>query len=103
MFKNVFNDYYVKDISNKTRSALAARLASIRVMARKLIPLAVMVKMRRTMGAVSYADNQGFTNCREYYDDNISGTTFARPQFMKMLADIEAGSIDTVLFDMSLT
>ena len=44
-----------------------------------------------------YADNQGFTNCREYYDDNISGTTFARPQFMKMLADIEAGSIDTVI------
>lgn len=44
-----------------------------------------------------YADNQGFTNCREYYDDNISGTTFARPQFMRMLADIEAGSIDTVI------
>ena len=23
-----------------------------------------------------YAEGQGFTNCREYYDDNISGTTF---------------------------
>lgn len=24
-----------------------------------------------------YADSQGFVNYREYYDDNISGTTFA--------------------------
>ena len=44
-----------------------------------------------------YADNQGFTNCREYYDDNISGTTFSRPQFMQMLNDIQQGRIDTVI------
>ena len=44
-----------------------------------------------------YADSQGFTNCREYYDDNISGTTFARPQFMQMLSDIQQGRVDTVI------
>ncbi len=44
-----------------------------------------------------YADRQGFANCREYYDDNISGTTFARPQFMQMLADIKTGLVDTVI------
>ena len=44
-----------------------------------------------------YADSQGFINYREYYDDNISGTTFSRPQFMEMLTDIKAGRIDTVI------
>lgn len=44
-----------------------------------------------------YANSQGFNDYREYYDDNISGTTFARPQFMRMLADIEAGLVDTVI------
>ena len=44
-----------------------------------------------------YADSQGFTNCLEYFDDNISGTTFSRPQFMQMLSDIQQGRIDTVI------
>lgn len=44
-----------------------------------------------------YADNQGFINPMEYYDDNISGTTFSRPDFMRMLDDIQQGRIDTVI------
>lgn len=44
-----------------------------------------------------YANSQGFSDYREYYDDNISGTTFSRPQFMEMLADIQRGQIDTVI------
>ena len=44
-----------------------------------------------------YAREQGFTSYREYYDDNISGTTFARPHFMEMLEDIQAGTVDTVI------
>lgn len=44
-----------------------------------------------------YAASQGFTNYKEYFDDNISGTTFSRPQFMEMLSDIQQGRIDTVI------
>lgn len=44
-----------------------------------------------------YADAQGFTNCAEFYDDNISGTTFQRPQFLTMLEHIQAGQINTVI------
>ena len=41
--------------------------------------------------------NQGWTVATEYVDDGWSGLTFDRPQFQRMLADIEAGQIDTVL------
>lgn len=44
-----------------------------------------------------YADSQGFVNCTEYFDDNISGTTFIRHDFARMLADIQSGKIDTVI------
>lgn len=39
----------------------------------------------------------GFLDCKEYYDDNISGTTFARPSFMEMLDDIQVGKVNTVM------
>jgi DNA invertase Pin-like site-specific DNA recombinase len=44
-----------------------------------------------------YADGQGFVNCQEYYDDNISGTTFIRKDFTRMLDDIRSGLVDTVI------
>ncbi len=44
-----------------------------------------------------YAVEHGFTIYDEYIDDGISGLTFDRPGFKRMLADIEAGKIDVVL------
>lgn len=49
-----------------------------------------------------YAKDNGWTNYRFYIDDGVSGTTFNRAGFQEMLADIEAGHIDTVIVkDMS--
>ena len=44
-----------------------------------------------------YAAQKGFTNCRHYTDDGISGGTFERPAWKQMLADIEAGKVGVVL------
>lgn len=40
-----------------------------------------------------YAKEHGITRYKFYVDDGISGTTFNRPGFQEMLADIEAGYI----------
>ena len=49
-----------------------------------------------------YAKDNGWTNYRFYIDDGVSGTTFNRAGFQEMLADIDAGHIDTVIVkDMS--
>ena len=37
-----------------------------------------------------YALEHGYTNFRFYIDDGISGTTFNRPGFQEMIADVEA-------------
>lgn len=39
----------------------------------------------------SYAKQHGFTSLKWYTDDGFSGANFDRPDFQKMLADIEAG------------
>ena len=44
-----------------------------------------------------YAKEQGFTVYDEYTDDGISGTTFDRPDFKRMVRDIEDGKIGIVL------
>ena len=44
-----------------------------------------------------YAKEQGFTVYGEYVDDGISGTTFERPDFKRMIRDIEDGKIGIVL------
>jgi len=44
-----------------------------------------------------YANESGFSVIGEYVDDGISGTTFERPSFKRMIDDIEAGSITIVL------
>ncbi len=50
----------------------------------------------------SYAAQHGFTNCQHYTDDGWSGSNFDRPGWKKLLEDIDAGLIQTVLVkDMS--
>lgn len=49
-----------------------------------------------------YAKRHGFHNCRYYVDDGYSGTNFERPNFKRMIADIESGEVKTVIVkDMS--
>lgn len=49
-----------------------------------------------------YAENNGHTNLRYYADDGYSGTNFDRPDFQRMLEDIEKNLISTVIVkDMS--
>ena len=44
-----------------------------------------------------YALDHGYKNYRFYIDDGISGTTFNRPGFQQMIADIEAGLVKRVI------
>lgn len=44
-----------------------------------------------------YADDNGFTNTRFWVDDGVSGTTFDRPQFNDMIAEMEKGTVSTVI------
>ena len=49
-----------------------------------------------------YADENGFTNTEFYADDGFSGTNFQRPEFLRMLAQVEAGNVANVIVkDMS--
>jgi site-specific DNA recombinase len=49
-----------------------------------------------------YADDNGLKNTIFYIDDGFSGTTFDRPDFNRMINDIEAGKVETVVIkDMS--
>ena len=50
----------------------------------------------------SYAQEHGFTDCEHYTDDGCSGGNFDRKDWKRMIADIEAGTISTVIVkDMS--
>lgn len=49
-----------------------------------------------------YATENGFTNPIFFIDDGVSGVTFDRPNFNRMIAEIEAGNVGTVIVkDMS--
>ena len=49
-----------------------------------------------------YAADKGFSNPVFFIDDGVSGVTFDRPQFNRMIAEIEAGNVSTVIVkDMS--
>ena len=45
----------------------------------------------------TYAMQHGYTNLRHYTDDGWSGGNFDRPDWKRLIADIEAGKIGTVL------
>lgn len=44
-----------------------------------------------------YAAENGFYNCRFYIDDGYSGVTFERPDFKRMISDMEKGDITTII------
>lgn len=44
-----------------------------------------------------YALSNGFANCKYYIDDGFSGTTFDRPDFSKLVDDVEKDLIGTVI------
>lgn len=49
-----------------------------------------------------YAQDHGYTDYKIYVDDGYSGTSFKRPGFQEMLADIDAGNVSMVIVkDMS--
>ena len=49
-----------------------------------------------------YAEKHGYVNIEHYTDDGWTGTNFDRPDWKRMLADIEAGKVGTVIVkDMS--
>jgi DNA invertase Pin-like site-specific DNA recombinase len=45
----------------------------------------------------AFAQKHKLSVAGEYVDDGISGTTFDRPNFQRMIADIQAGKINMVL------
>lgn len=46
---------------------------------------------------LSYAKDNNFRIYDEYVDDGWSGTNFERPEFKRMIKDIESGHINLVL------
>ncbi|MFU0825961.1 MAG: Recombinase [Lachnoclostridium sp.] len=49
-----------------------------------------------------YADNNGFTNTEFFVDDGYSGTNFDRPDWQRLISQVEEGRIGTVIVkDMS--
>ena len=50
-----------------------------------------------------YAEDNGFRNIEFYVDDGVSGTTFDRPDFNRMIADVENGRVGTIIFKLRRT
>ena len=45
----------------------------------------------------NYAQQHGFSNCRHYTDDGYSGGNFERPGWKRLIADVEAGKVSTII------
>ena len=45
-----------------------------------------------------YASDNGFTNPVFFIDDGVSGVTFDRPNFNRMIAEIEAGNVAIIFY-----
>ena len=51
---------------------------------------------------LKYAQDHGFPNPQFFIDDGVSGVTFDRPDFNRMISEIERGNVKTVIVkDMS--
>ena len=49
-----------------------------------------------------YADDNGFRNTQFFVDDGFSGTNFDRPDFQRLITEIENGNVATLIVkDMS--
>lgn len=49
-----------------------------------------------------YARGNNYRNIQHFTDDGFSGVNFNRPSFQRMLAEVEAGNVDTIIVkDMS--
>lgn len=46
-----------------------------------------------------YAKEKGVRNLTCFVDDGVSGATFDRPDFNRMIAAVESGAVTTLLFD----
>lgn len=44
-----------------------------------------------------YAEKNGFLNCLYFIDDGYSGTNYNRPNFQRLLSEIETDRIGTVI------
>lgn len=44
-----------------------------------------------------YVEEQGYTLVDIYIDDGFTGTNFDRPEFQRMLKDIESGKVNMVI------
>ena len=44
-----------------------------------------------------YADENGLLNCKYFVDDGYSGTNYNRPDFQRLLSEIEDGKVGTVI------
>ena len=56
----------------------------------------VSIETQRTI-LRSYAKENGFHVVDEYVDDGWSGTNFERPDFQRMMDDVEAGKINCII------
>ena len=54
------------------------------------------IQTQRAM-LTDYCQQNGINIIDYYIDDGVSGSTFKRPAFEQMIADIEAGKINTVV------
>lgn len=49
-----------------------------------------------------YANDNGFRNTKVFVDDGYSGTNFDRPNFLRMIAEVDEGNVATIIVkDMS--
>ena len=44
-----------------------------------------------------YAEDNGFGNIQFFVDDGWSGTNFDRPDFQRMIAEVDAGNVATIM------
>ena len=44
-----------------------------------------------------YADDNGFANTEFFVDDGYSGTSFDRPDWQRLLSQVEEGNIGTII------